>query len=53
MVDYMEVFKSLNISIETVMKYPKMLKFVPDHLKKCVSMQLESILSIKLCSCSI
>ena len=49
----MEGFKSLNISIGTVMKYPKMLKFISDHLKKCVSMQLESTLSIKLCSCSI
>ena len=28
----MDIYKSLNISIETVMKNPKMLKFVPDHL---------------------
>ena len=26
-------FKSLKISIGTVMKNPEMLKFVPDHLK--------------------
>ena len=29
----MDICKSLNISIGTVMKNPKMLKFVPDHLK--------------------
>ena len=29
----MDVYKSLNISIGTVMKNPKMLKFVSDHLK--------------------
>ena len=33
MVDIMDIYKSLNISIETVMKNPEMLKFVPDHLK--------------------
>ena len=33
MVDIMNVSKSLNISIRTVMKNPEMLKFVPDHLK--------------------
>ena len=32
-VDIMDVYKSLNISIGTVMKNPKMLKFVSDHLK--------------------
>ena len=31
MVDIMDVYKSLNISTVTVMKNPKMLKFVPDH----------------------
>ena len=29
----MYVYKSLNISNETVMKSPEMSKFVPDHLK--------------------
>ena len=33
MVDIMEICKSLNISIGTVMKNPEMLKFVPDYLK--------------------
>ena len=29
----MDVYKSFNISIETVIKNPEMLKLVPDHLK--------------------
>ena len=33
MVDIMDVYKSLNVSIRTVMKNPEKLKFVPDHLK--------------------
>ena len=33
MVDIMDIYKSLNISIRKVMKNPEMLKFVPDHLK--------------------
>ena len=33
MVDIMDVYKSINISIGTVMKNPEMLKFVPGHLK--------------------
>ena len=33
MVDIMDIYKSLNISIATVIKNPEMLKFVPDHLK--------------------
>ena len=33
MVDIMDIYNSLNISIVTVMKTPEMLKFVPDHLK--------------------
>ena len=33
MVDIMDIYKSLNISIGTVMKNPEMLKFVPDHPK--------------------
>ena len=46
MVDIADIYKSLNISIATVMKNPVMLKFVYDHLKtkKCVSMQLKNYL---------
>ena len=33
MVDSMDIYKYLNISIGTVKKNPEMLKFVPDHLK--------------------
>ena len=33
MVDIMDIYKSLNISIETVMKNPEMLTFFPDHHK--------------------
>ena len=33
MVNIMDIYKSLNISIGTVMKNPEMLKFIPDHLK--------------------
>ena len=46
----MDIFKSLNISIETVMRNLEMLIFVPDHLnikkkkKKCMSMQLKNII---------
>ena len=32
-VDIMDIRKSLNISIGTVMKNLEMIKFVPDHLK--------------------
>ena len=31
--DSMDIYKSLNIGIGTVMKILQMLKFVPDHLK--------------------
>ena len=46
MVDIMDIYNLLNISTGKVMKNPKMLKFVPDHLKtkKSVSMQLKSYL---------
>ena len=46
MADIMDIYNLLNISIGKVMKNPKMLKFVPDHLKtkKSVSMQLKSYL---------
>ena len=33
MVDSMDICKSLNISIGTVIKNPEMMKFVPYHLK--------------------
>ena len=44
MVDIMDIYKSLNISIGTVMKNPEMLKFVPDHVKtkKNVGMLLKN-----------
>ena len=33
MVDIMDISKSLNVSIRTVMKNLEIIKFVPDHLK--------------------
>ena len=33
MVDIMDVYKSLNISIGTIVKNLEMIKFVPDHVK--------------------
>ena len=33
MLDSMDIHKSLNNSIGTVMKNPELLKFIPDHLK--------------------
>ena len=33
MVDSVDIYKSLNIDIGTVMRNPEMLKFVPDYLK--------------------
>ena len=33
MVDIMENYKSLHVSIGAEMTHPEMLKFVPDHLK--------------------
>ena len=33
MVNSMDIFKSLNISVRTVMRNPEMVKFVPDHFK--------------------
>ena len=43
----MDIYKSVKISIGTVMKNPVMLEFVPDHLKtkKCVKMHLKNYLS--------
>ena len=51
MVGIMDIYKSFNIRIGTVMQNPEMLRFVPDHLffKKCVGMQLKIILSFKMC----
>ena len=42
----MDIYKSVKISIGTVMRNPEMFKFVPDHLKTktCVSMQLKDYL---------
>ena len=34
MVDSMDICKSLNIIIGTVMKNPEMLKFIPNHLNQ-------------------
>ena len=41
MVDSMDISKSLNITVATVMRNLEMLKFVLNHLKtkKCVNMQ--------------
>ena len=53
MVDSMDIYRSLNISIGTVMKNPEMLKFVPDHLKTkkmCKHAVKKITLSIKICS---
>ena len=33
MINSMDIFKSLIISVRTVMRNPEMVKFVPDHLK--------------------
>ena len=33
MVDSIDIYKSLNISIGTVLKNPEMLKIIPDNLK--------------------
>ena len=38
----MDVYKSVKINVGTVMKNPKMLKFVPDHLK-----------TKKMCKCAV
>ena len=40
MVDIMDVYKYINVSIETVIKKAEMLNFFHDHLKtkKCVRM---------------
>ena len=44
MVDSMDISKSLNITVATVMRNPEMLKFVLDHLKtkKCLNVQLKN-----------
>ena len=33
MVGIMDIYKSFNVNIGTVMKNPEMLKVIPDHLK--------------------
>ena len=33
MIDIMDIYKSLDINVGTVMKNPEILKFGPDHLK--------------------
>ena len=48
MVDIMNIYKSLYISIVTVMKKPEMLKFVSDHLE--TKAKLKITLSIEICS---
>ena len=56
MVDSMDIYKSLNISIRIIMKNPEMSKFVPDYLKtkKMRKHTAKKItLSIKICSCLI
>ena len=52
MVDIMDIYKYLNISIGTAIKNPQMLKFIPDHLqtKKYVSMQIRDYLFYLICS---
>ena len=59
MVDIMDVYKSVDINIGTVMKNAEMLKFVPEHLKskkickyavKTLSIKICITLSIKICS---
>ena len=46
MVDIMDIYKSFNINIGTVMGNPETLQFGPHHLttEKCVSMQLKNYL---------
>ena len=46
MVDIMYIYKYLNISFQTIMNNPEILRFVSNHLKtkKCVSMQLKYFL---------
>ena len=51
MVNIMDIYKSLNVSVGTVMKNPEMLKFVPDHfktIKMCMNAVKRINLSIKI-----
>ena len=53
MVDIMDVYKSLNISIGTAMKNPEMLKFVRNYFKTkkiCKYSVFKNTLSVKICS---
>ena len=38
------IYKSLKITIGTIIKNPEMIRFVPDHrkTKKCVNMELKN-----------
>ena len=46
MIDIMDIHKSLDINVGTVMKNPEILKFGPDHLKlkKYIGTQLKNYL---------
>ena len=44
MVNILDIHKSLNVSIGTVMKNPEMLKFVSDHLRKMCEHALKNYL---------
>ena len=53
MVDIVDIYKSLNISIGTVMKNSEMLKFASDHLKTrkiCKYAVKKITLCFKICS---
>ena len=42
-------YKTLKISIGTIIKSPKMLKLDPDHLKICVRMKLKVAVNNNVC----
>ena len=44
MVNILDIHKSLNVSIGTVMKNPEMLKFASDHLRKMCEHALKNYL---------
>ena len=48
----MDIYKSVNINIGTVMKNPEMLKFLPDHLKTKKKM-CKILINIRLIKCVI
>ena len=47
----MDIYKSININIGTVMKNPEMLKFLPDHLK--TKKMCKILINIRLIKCVI